>query len=544
MESSGPGGCMSESLINDPQLARAVSNITARSERQPNAEVLQETYVETGVLPQVANFGNQILYGRRGTGKTHVLQVLGADRATEANSFVIYVDVRLLGSAHLFADTSRPAADRCVAVFKDLLAIIQSQLLDIVTDPSRDGSGLEEVSQFADFITAKTVEVTSRSVRHSRESTAKSEANLGVRVSPTSVGLDAKVSGGTGSSSEEEVSYSEALRETIVFSELYQILDKALAAMRVEHLTVLIDEWTSLPSDLQPFIAEFLKRTVFPSNRVTVKIASLEYRSRFSLPAEGGNVIGFELGPDITANLDLDDYYVYERNPDQVEDIFRELLFKHVSSGLDGETLEEYGIWDATSFRSRLFTENKTFVELVRAGEGVVRDFLGIFGAAFFKAKNAGRQKIDLHSVEEAARDWYETDKSTALSDQQRVALHRIITDVIGNRQTKMFMLSREHSGHPMIQSLFDLRLIHLISRGYSDKENPGQRYNIYALDYGTYVDLKRTKSEPDDFELEPASTEGEDLNEEQREERIVPFADKRSIRRVILHPSTFDDLA
>ena len=256
-------------------------------------------------------------------------------------------------------------------------------------------------------------------------------------------------------------------------------------------------------------------------------------------------MIGFELGPDITANLDLDDYYVYERNPDQVEDIFRELLFKHVSSGLDAETMAEQGIRDSTSFRSRLFTEKATFVELVRAGEGVVRDFLGIFGAAFFKAKGAGRQKIDLHSVEEAARDWYETDKSTALSEQQRVALHRIITDVIGNRQTKMFMLSRGHSDHPMIQSLFDLRLIHLISRGYSDKENPGQRYNIYALDYGTYVDLKRTKSEPQDFELEVASSE-EDAghHEEQGAERIVPFADKRSIRRVILQPSTFDDLS
>ena len=186
---------MSESLINDLRLARAVSNITARSERQPNPEVLLETYVETGVLPQVANFGNQILYGRRGTGKTHVLQVLSADRATESNSFVtLRQHVRL--SEVLTCSPTRPAlvADRCVAVFKDLLAIIQSQLLDIVTDPSRDGSGLEEVSQFADFITAKTVEVTSRSVRHSRESTAKSEADLGIRVSPTSVGLDAKVS--------------------------------------------------------------------------------------------------------------------------------------------------------------------------------------------------------------------------------------------------------------------------------------------------------------------------------------------------------------
>jgi hypothetical protein len=109
--------------------------------------------------------------------------------------------------------------------------------------------------------------------------------------------------------------------------------------------------------------------------------------------------------------------------------------------------------------------------------------FLGIFGSAFSKAKSAGRQKIDLHSVEEAARDWYETDKSTALSDQQRIALHRIITDVIGSRQTNMYMLARERAGNPMIQSLFDLRLIHLISRGYTDKENPGQRWPLLVCD-------------------------------------------------------------
>ena len=94
-----------------------------------------------------------------------------------------------------------------------------------------------------------------------------------------------------------------------------------------------------------------------------------------------------------------------------------------------------------------------------------------------------------------------------------------------------------------MIQSLFDLRLIHLISRGYSDKENSGQRYNIYALDYGTYVDLKRTKSEPKDFELESEGSEHLGFEERNGEERVVPFADKRSIRRVILHPSIFDDL-
>lgn len=528
---------MTGPLLDDPRVAKAVSNIVARSERQQDTEVLRETYVETGVMPQVNNFGNQILYGRRGTGKTHVLQVLGAELENETNCFVIYLDIRLLGSAHLFTDTSHAPADRCVAVFKDLLALIQSRLLDIATDPGRDGKGLEEVSQLADFITMKAVEVNTRDVKSTTARGTSRHSGFSAGIGPTGPSVSVDLSSDRQGSDQQEVQYTEALRETIVFSEIYQLLDRALVAMDVDHLVLMIDEWTSLPTDLQPFIAEFLKRSIFPSNRVTVKIGSLEYRSRFSLPhAEGGNVIGFELGPDITANLDLDDYYVYERNQDQVEEIFSALLFKHVTSGLDAEALDEHSIRDASSFRTRLFTERGTFVELVRAGEGVVRDFLGIFGSAFFKAKASGRQRIDMHSVEEAARDWYETDKSASLSEAQRTALHRIITDVIGNRSTKMFMLSREQADHPMIQSLFDLRLLHLIERGYSDKENPGQRYNIYALDYGTYVDLKRTKALPESFELEfeadPSSPD-----------RVVPFADKRSIRRVILQTSIFDDL-
>lgn len=526
----------SANLINDPRLARAVSNITDRSEKQRNLEVLRDTYVDTGVLQQVANDANQILYGRRGTGKTHVLQVLGAELAEERGSHVIYLDVRVLGSAHTFLDESKPVAERCVAVFKDLLSLIQHKLLEIVTSPDSDGSGLQEVSEFADVVTRKTAEVNARTVTDRAARTSEGAAGADLSIDPQKLGLSLNASERTTDSSAREVEYTEALRQSLVFSEIFISLEQALEAIGADRLTLLVDEWTSLPVDLQPFIAEFMKRSLFPSNRITVKIASLEYRSRFTLPRTG-NPIGFELGPDIKANLDLDDYYVYERNPENVVAVFHELLYKHVTSGIGEEGLKPYGVRDAISFRSRLFTERATFVELVRAGEGVARDFLGIFSSAFFKAKTSGRQKIDLNSVEEAARDWYETDKSTALSDAQRTALHRIISDVIGNRQTKMFMLSREHASNAMVQSLFDLRLIHLMSRGYSDKENPGQRYNIYALDYGTYVDLKRTKAEPGDFIVE------HDTGAEARADRIVPFADKRSIRRVILQTEIFDDL-
>jgi hypothetical protein len=525
---------VADSVLVDTKVANAVSNIKPRSERQPDVEVLEKTYVDTGVLPQLQNANNQILYGRRGTGKSHVLRVLGVEAQKLAGQSVLYIDIRLLGSAQLMADDTRPLSVRCVSVFKDLLALMQGQLMDIATDPAHDGAGIEEVSVFADVVVQKSVEVSSRDVTTKQSHKEGSSLAGSVKLKPTAeVSISANSSGED--RSEKTLGYTEALRDTVVFAEVANLLDKALEALRIDNLYVLIDEWTAIPSEVQPYIAEFLKRAFFPSNRITVKIASLEYRSRFTISNAQGNAVGFELGGDLSANLDLDDYYVYDRNPDRVVEMFLELLFRHVSAELEPNYLSNLGIHQASTFRSKFFTEPATFVELVRAGEGVVRDFLGIFSAAFFRAARAGRQKIDLNSVEEAARDWYETDKSTVLSDKQRLALNRIMTDVIGTKQAKMFMLAREHSGHAMVQSLFDLRLIHLISRGYSDKENPGLRYNIYSLDYGTYVDLKRTKNEPEQY------LPFDGLPEDEARERIVPFADKRSIRRIILDPAIFE---
>ncbi|MGB7199582.1 MAG: hypothetical protein WBG23_14830, partial [Acidobacteriaceae bacterium] len=80
---------------------------------------------------------------------------------------------------------------------------------------------------------------------------------------------------------------------------------------------------------------------------------------------------------------------------------------------------------------------------------------------------------------------------------------------------------------------LFDLRVLHLVQRGYADKEKPGVRYNIYALDYGTYVDLMNTSRKPEmGFEETQASDE---------KEYVVPFDDKRSIRRIILTESILE---
>lgn len=282
---------MSESsLISDRHLARAVSNITDRSEKQGDLDVLRDTYVDTGVLQQVANHANQILYGRRGTGKTHVFQVLRSELEESPGSHVIYVDVRVLGSAHTFLDTEKPLAERCVAVFKDLLSHVQSKLLDIVTSPESDGSGLEEVSDFADTIARKASEVNERNILTSHQQSNSSGTTAELGMSGMKPGASIGANDANSQTQTHETQFTEALRQSLVFSEIYHGLETALRALGASRLTILIDEWTSLPVELQPFIAEFIKRSLFPSNLVTIKIASLEYRSRFTLPREGNPI--------------------------------------------------------------------------------------------------------------------------------------------------------------------------------------------------------------------------------------------------------------
>lgn len=153
---------------------------------------------------------------------------------------------------------------------------------------------------------------------------------------------------------------------------------------------------------------------------------------------------------------------------------------------------------------------------------------INIFTMSFFDSVRQGNDKIDKKSIVESSRQWFERDKAQNLDDQLNATLRRIVDEVIGNKRARSFLIPRELEKNDNIQKLFDARVIHLITRGYADKDNPGIRYNVFGLDYGTYVDLINTNKKP----------ELQFVNEDEREqgdEFIVPFDDKRSIRRIVL---------
>jgi ABC-type Na+ transport system ATPase subunit NatA len=525
-------------MVQDDALKSAVAAIAQRSERQPDLQKLVGAFVDVGILPQIENANNQIIYGRRGTGKTHVLRVLGSHLEARGSA-VAYIDARNLGSTTQFSDQTVPFSTRCTSLFRDILGEINNALLDHVIEKMSDKEAnfaLEALNVFQKAVTEPFTTLAMERAENRNQETISThsavDASLAIAPSPKAA-VHVGTAETTGLQIERTTTYSARTEDKIVFPAISSSLKSVLSQSKSQ-LFILIDEWSSLPTDVQPFLAEFFKRAFLPLAQVTVKIASLEHRSTFRIHGVGG-LIGFELGSDIAAGIDIDDYYVFDRDPERITGAFGDMLVRHIKNELPDHYLSTtLGIRDGKELASKLFTERAVFQELVRASEGVARDLINIFITGYFGAHRKGREKIERAMVLDAARQWFEQDKEGNLDDSLREVLRKIIDEVIGKRKARSFLLPRELGDHPAVQKLFDLRVLHLVQRGYADKDRPGVRYNIYSLDYGTYVDLLNTSKKPQDGKVP--------TDQESSEDFIVPFDDKRSIRRIILTKDILGD--
>ena len=546
--------------LDERTVQHAVSNILEHSEREPDLNQLYATFVDPGILIHLDNNNNQIVFGRRGTGKTHVLKVLQREAVGAADQLPVYIDMRTLGSSALWEHRDRPASVRVGNLLEDVLGPIHTALLEYATRPSTAASTtvLESVTALAATID-KSVTIGDHHV-DDRAAPHSDRAALADAITPAS---------GVTMRGDEQDTARRALAivreasalERILFREIGGALNQALADAGIKRLLILFDEWNAIPDELQPLLAEFLKRTFFPYGRVTVKIAAIDYRCVFGVPLTRDNTLGFELTGDVSASLDLDEFYVFDRDEDVALSLFAELIFRHVAAECDRYWLagdstvgravtpasmeavydfakrhhgrpgyyldQRLGVSDPEQFRNSFFDGEKTFAELARAGEGVARDFLRLFHDACFDTIRRHRTRIDIRSVRQVARDWYAKEKIVNVDAKQAEVLRRIMAEVMGRHRARSFLFEQGIERTDMIRSLMDLRLIHLVKRGFTPHDDEsGTHYNVYTLDYGSYVHALGTDRAPTgDFAREfPKDADV-----------VVPFHDDRAIRRLIL---------
>lgn len=179
-------------------------------------------------------------------------------------------------------------------------------------------------------------------------------------------------------------------RTRLNFSEVGRALRELADAIGSKRIWLLLDEWSSVPLDVQPYLGEFLVRCVLPIQKFTVKIAAVEQQTNFRSRGNG-DAIGIELGADVAANIDLDEFMVFEQNEERSRAFFKGFLFKHLTLGVEEEDrVPELRTED--DFIRLAFTDKRGFDELVRAAEGVPRDTINTAAKAALQAGQTGSQ--------------------------------------------------------------------------------------------------------------------------------------------------------
>jgi hypothetical protein len=511
---------------------RVLNQIPKRAE-QRQTDQLRDTFVDSGVAAALLVVDHQALYGRRGTGKTHALRYLESQLRARGD-VAIYADLRVVGSPEgLFMGETVSVTERAARLLVDLLGLVHEGLLGAALEDEELLTDALFVRHLDAFLSAITTVRVSGQVEVSREGEKKDKETTSDAFSASFAPKPNISANASNAESRESRELRREVRSgtesiSLNFADIARALREVAGSIRTKRVWLLLDEWSSVPLDVQPLLGEFLVRCVFPVQKITVKIGAIEQQTNFRTQL-GGAMIGIELGADIAANIDLDELMVYEQNEDRSSTFFRGLLFKHLTSGLDEPVLIP-GLRQEDDLIRVGFTEKRAFEELVRAAEGVPRDAINIAAKAAFRA---GSSKIAVNDVRASARTWFQADKEAAVRsrDEAQRLLNWIIDKVIKQKRARGFLVNQKSAGASLLLALFDARVLHLVRRGYSAQDEPGERYDVWVIDYGAYVDLIHTKSEPQGLLFgdgpDPGSIE-------------VPAQDLRAIRRAILDLDEF----
>ncbi|MEU6828686.1 hypothetical protein ABZ894_08520 [Nocardia beijingensis] len=515
-------------------LNRAFNQIPKRAEKQEGPQ-LHETFVDSGVVDVINIIDHQVIYGRRGTGKTHALSYLGSEVALEGD-LALYIDLRTIGSANgLLNPQSAPISERAARLLVDLLGQLHESLLNIVLE---DGELIEDgwfVEKADNLLSAITTVRVSGEVERVSEAENKNGNKAGATVEAKFAPFAVSGKLNSDSSSEDRDMWREVRKGeeqiNLNFSDVAKALRDLGNALSSRRIWLLLDEWSSVPRDLQPFLAHFLTRCVLPVQKFTVKIAAIEQQSNFRTQVDGA-MIGIELGADMGAHVSLDDFLVFEGNQDRARAFFSGLFEKQLQS-IAATSRNARLEGSLNNFVAAGFTDRRAFDELVRAAEGVPRDALYIAAKAAMKA---GENKISVAMIREATRDWYHGDKMNSIASlsHARELLEWIITEVIRGKRARAFLVNSSDARDGLLLALFDARVLHILRRGYSAQDQPGERFDIWGIDYGAYVDLIHTQSAP--LGMLPLEIDGV----ESYVDVDVPMQDHRAIRRAILDLQDF----
>jgi len=347
----------------------------------------------------------------------------------------------------------------------------------------------------------------------------------------------------------------------VAYAEVAKKIEQFLEINGLERCYVVIDEWSSIPRGVQPYFAEAIKRSFFPSPRIVLKVGTLPFQTRFGTidvpegaKGEGDRMtIGFERNGDIFQGIDLDDDLVFVKNPERSLALFRCLLHNHLSYALEktgGQEKQQAA--SAEEMVEAFFTE-KAFPRLLAYAHGNARDFLTLFRKSFLYFRDGSADQISTPHVDRAAKD-FALEKLDGIKENvvAYACFNDIVSRVLHAQKSNGFLVDTELASNETLLFLVHNRVLHVWDRSYSSPNHAGKRFLVLSIDFCILSDHLKAPNYRKLFEALPLPIGGgkpaalskkseADEKTGQRKLSALVAPDKRMVRYQVLPASFFE---
>jgi Cdc6-like AAA superfamily ATPase len=502
-----PSGAMTETTestgaISDEDVARLLPAL-AEAERDTKDTAARFVSPRPGILEEASARRHQLVYGRRGVGKSTLLRRVAADGSGEGRE-VIFIDVETL--------RRRPYPDVLIELLSELLEDLDERLRTAgqwrrwmrrglrarVRELAEAMSLLLREPQSAEH-TVRNLQKRSRGAHKKRDLGGR--LRFGGNVRGQSASVTAEGARGRheehGHSAEETVearyqrTKMDGLNEATI--PIRNVLDDAHHELAVPTLVVL-DDFYHIPLDDQPEVLAYLHQVV-KNLDISLKVCGV--RHRLKPYAAGDPPIGMQPEHDAgTLSLDI----TLERF-----EVARQFLEQVLA-----------GICDPLGIEVDRLLTNGGRERLVLASGGVARDYLSLARRALRNATERPshqwrvKNRITAEDVAQAAADLYEQKqdelKQDAGDDAEalRSRLSEIVRFCIETHGTNVLLVEttklQEESWGKDVQALVDLRFLHRVdtlSTKRGGETYPGRKFAAFTLDLSTWTSTRSEQISP-----------------------------------------------
>ncbi|MBP4044455.1 hypothetical protein [Chromobacterium violaceum] len=491
-----------------------------------------ELYSGEENIRNVNNINNSIIYGRRGSGKTHLLKALQEKINTsfsEERRYAPYIDLRRI--IPILPSENMPPEARAILIFKYIIQELSHQILQNVSafhglnEFDNNQHTIQEDKKNRTIGLFKKVYLEFDGERFSKPSTLTVAAEEVNSISATA-SLSAKPELSGKIANQKKITKTQTETTYISILDITNVLEEILTELNINRIIILLDEWSEIDFDVQIHLAEVIKKS-FSAIPISIKISAIPNRTNLGIKKDQ-KFYGLEDGGDIFS-YPLDMRYVFEVNKNQTRDFFNDMLYRHLKS-INAASIDELLKSEKTTKGKLIntFFANVALNEILIACAGVPRDFINLFLNSydrFILTSNSSNTRVSVKNVRSANSAWYETDKKEQVNKHhiEKQLLESIVQEIIEKKKSIHFLIPDKYTSNKHIQNLIDFRVLHLRKSGYSHKDHPGVSYNVYSIDYGCYNSLNINKNSLDSSTLD-----------------TLGIKELRDIRRVSLEDSFF----